>query len=620
MANNTESTYPIQSGSNIDFPLSKTVISNQAAKEKIEASFNEITLSEEKFDSEKIKGIYNDLFYLIPKQGKKSHTSIIDQSTDYVYPEINQNLEDSITAKEETLLELNNTYLSGSIPKLEPIHPIYDNGLLVQAGTTFPYEPNSDIWYTQQGFKRKLGRNSAGHVGGYWHRLLRQAEGEEVLLQDGSYKPLKDSPNFRYLTTEDLNSIPNGEDIDDGGDLNRKKITDRGDDFIYNEIKIELICKGKEMFYKYQYGEDGYDYDLSGYPETGGYWWLDTEGYCKVRVERDIDPTTDYKPIIGDISIKGGTSKTITISRDAKFYPHEINGTSDPLNSDFYDDYDGTNNYETRSGYGQALPTMQVDKLWGPGKLYPSITNVYEGSRLKYRMKSPYNQQGQIVDSGGKSHWLQRIIDDRADTDQDGILDSPYDRDSNFGTRMINDFCHGPSSAGGCYGSLGQSSALQGSLFNSPTSKYYQPTVSFNRSSLGMDWVSTHNIYGQPILRVKNDDDDWKYCVLIDYDQIGNFDWYEFYDLSSGNRFDWKNKKLDDKVFGYERLDNNNFVWTKTSGKLNNPKLYYPGLQGARGNVPSWATVGYAGDFNPDNENGSNYKLTDWMKNNLDLA
>ena len=73
------------SGSNQSFPLSKEVLSNQAAKDKIAESFKEITISEEKFDSEKIKGIYNDLFYLIPKKGKKSHTTIIEQSTDYVY-------------------------------------------------------------------------------------------------------------------------------------------------------------------------------------------------------------------------------------------------------------------------------------------------------------------------------------------------------------------------------------------------------------------------------------------------------------------------------------------------------------------------------------------------------
>ena len=85
--------------------LQKNVISNQRAKEILAGTFNEVIISDEKYDSEKIKGIYNDLFFQIPKKGKKSHTTIIEQSTDSVYPEININLEDSIANKEETLLE-----------------------------------------------------------------------------------------------------------------------------------------------------------------------------------------------------------------------------------------------------------------------------------------------------------------------------------------------------------------------------------------------------------------------------------------------------------------------------------------------------------------------------------
>ena len=225
-------------GSNNDFPLLKTVISNQRAKEILDGIFNEVVISEEKYDSEKIKRIYNDLFYHIPKKGKKSHTSIIEQSTDIVYPSININLENSITSKEAELLELNNTYLSGSIPQLEPRHPIYDNGFLVMEGApvdNVPIDPTSDIWYIQQGFKRKLGRGET-YVNGYWHRLLRQAELEEVYDANGYYTSLKLSPNFRYLTPEELNSIPNGEDIDDGGDLT--EIVLKKDEKFISNIKL----------------------------------------------------------------------------------------------------------------------------------------------------------------------------------------------------------------------------------------------------------------------------------------------------------------------------------------------------------------------------------------------
>ena len=615
------------SPSNVEFPLSKTIISNQEAKEKIIDPFNEITISEEKFNNEKINGIYNDLFYQIPKQGKKSHTTIIEQSTDYVYPEVNINLENSISEKEETLLELNDIYLSGSIPQLNQQHPVYDNGLFIQEGNIIdnaPVDPNSDIWYIQQGFKRKLGRNSSGNVGGYWHRLLRQAKGEEVYNSNGQYKALKTSPNFRYLTPEELNNIPNGKDINDGGDLNIKKITDIGDDFTYSEIKIKLSCKGVEKFHKFAYGEPGYDYNLSGYPETGGYWWLDTEGYCKVKTQRDIDPYNDFEPTTSYTLIKGGTSKTITISRDTTFYTNNfINGTNDPLNPEFYNPNASVGiNEETRQEGGGNLPTMGVWKWWGEGKLFPSIIDVEPGSRLNYRLESPYNSEGNIVDggdecpAGGCSHRLYGIIDSdgavvQGYPEQENVFIDLYNKDSNHGTKMINKSCYGPL-GDNCYGALGQSNDLQ-IIFNDPDSNYYQKYIN-----------NTYKCYGQPILKVND-----KYAIFMQrWKAQSGVDWNAFYNLEDGNTQYVKNKNLDDEVDGYVRDSKKWFNWTKSDGKLNNPKLYYPGLMGDKINI-----MGTEYDrlskvtFNPDPadfasgyEYGSNFYKTQWMEDNLDLA
>jgi len=73
---------------NKEFPLLKKIISNQKAKELTEGTFNEVILSEEKFDDTKIKKIYNDLFYQISKKGKKSHYNIIELS-DILYFQFN---------------------------------------------------------------------------------------------------------------------------------------------------------------------------------------------------------------------------------------------------------------------------------------------------------------------------------------------------------------------------------------------------------------------------------------------------------------------------------------------------------------------------------------------------
>ena len=645
------------SGSNIDFPLSKTVISNKVAKEKINEPFNQLTTSEEKFDSEKIKRIYTDLFYQISKKGKKSHISVIEQSTDYVFPEVNKNLEYSITAKEEELLELNDTYLEVSLPQIEPMHPIYDNGFFVQQGTTFPDEPNSDIWYIQQGMKRKIGRNAAGNVGGYWVRLLRQADGEEVYDQYESYKSLKNSPNFRYLTDIELNNIPDGEDINNGYDLNINPLKGKEPQYVYSEIKIELTCEGVERFHKFRYGQPGFDYDLSGYPETGGYWYLDTNGYCEVRVERDIDPTSIFKRQIQDFQIEAGTSKTITISRDDKFYNHEINGTNNPLDPEFYQP-----NIEEVSELAKSAPNGPPMKIWkkdGFEKLFPAITNVTPGSRIKYRLKSPYNNQGIIVD-GGESNYLRGIIDDDIANveEQVDILNSFYNKDSNYETQMINNSCYGPLNAFGCYGKLDQKSDVQ-RIFSDPTSNYYKKSVSveYHSGNIGL----TGKVYGQPIIKVDDD-----LCVFIGaYSYYGGtIDYNVFYDLKNDSFKRLKNKELDDednygrnRVVGYERNSTALFNWISIENnpnhsnygtdeaKLNNPTLFFPGLQGSPINsentdldpspstglfgslFASWISLfqfleGMNSDDNPFNPKatGSNYELKQEIKKHLKLG
>ena len=113
-----------------DFPLQKQVISNQSAKDLRDGVFNEIALSKEEFDDEKIKNIYNDLFYLIPKKGKESHEEIVIQSLDYTHPEINENLDSQILTANEALLDKNEEYWDKSKPKEMPINqsiqdPIY---------------------------------------------------------------------------------------------------------------------------------------------------------------------------------------------------------------------------------------------------------------------------------------------------------------------------------------------------------------------------------------------------------------------------------------------------------------------------------------------------------------
>lgn len=583
------------SGSNEVFALSKTIISNQRAKEILAGTFNEVIISEEKYDSEKIKKIYNELFYQISKKGKKSHTAIIEQSTDFVYPEINENLEDDIHSISENIIELSESSSILNAPLSIPQHPIYENGLIVQEGDPIdnkPTNPGSTRWYIQQGLKREISIHSAN----YFVRALRMASGDLAYL-NGKFIPNSESPYFRYLTPEDLNGIDDGNPIATNSDFNRKKIEKIGTQYIYSEIELVLTCKGVEKFYKFRYGEVGYDYDLSEYYHggtMGGYWWLDTEASCQVTYKTDIDPTTTFKSQTRTIFIKGGEHKTITTSRDASFYGHELGGTTDPLDYSFYQT--GLKTDEIRQGWGGNLPSLGVWKRYGAETVLPSITDVKEGSRLAYRIKAPYNSNGDIVD-GGESHPLIQIIDGKGPAGsatqqgyptQAGILNSYYSKDSNFGTRAINNACYGPLS-NQCYGDLGQgtSGGVSG-LFTNPSNYYYLDNANGRKTFKNKALRTTyhkHNvkgkIYGQPIIKVNGD-----YCVFLESYRVrvlyfAHYDYNVFIRLKDGHIFRIKNKDLDDKVAGYKRNSDDLFNWlSNDGGKLNNPSIVWPGLKG----------------------------------------
>ena len=69
-----------------EIKLTKTIISNQEAQKLYEEAFNEVIISDEEYDDDKLINIYNDLFYQITKRGKKSHEEIVSKSYDIVHP------------------------------------------------------------------------------------------------------------------------------------------------------------------------------------------------------------------------------------------------------------------------------------------------------------------------------------------------------------------------------------------------------------------------------------------------------------------------------------------------------------------------------------------------------
>ncbi len=605
MTNNPESIYPIQTGSS--YPLQKNVISNQRAKEILAGTFNEVIISEEQFDSEKIKRIYNDLFYQIPKRGNKSHESIVIQSTDYIYPEINKNLDANIKIIEQEIME-SSSILAAKIEESSTIkeHPLYPNGTILQQGNTTltaPASVGSDIWYMQQGMKRKI----TGPWWGYWTRILRQANGEDPFHSSTEqYIAIALSPNFRFINADNLNIIPDGEEISDGPDFSIDPLLGIEGEDIYSELEIEFSCIGEEKFYKFQAGEPDYDYDLSGYPETGGYWWLDTNGSCEITVERDVDPTPTYIPSTYTFNLTGppyssNSSKTVKISMDPKFYVNNYHGdTNDPLLAEFYIGATTRAN-ERRRNNGELLPGMEMRKEWGPGSRFPSVINIKPGSRVAYKIKKPvrWDKNGNLTaldlqpgdDRGGLSHHLYGIDDSKNHPTQAGIFDSFYNEMSNYSTRMINSFCYGPQ-GDTCFGKMGQPDNLQ-TLLNDPSNGYYLDNVDGDKEfvdKVNMPWpfpdiyYGRHKIngqvYGQPIIKVRGN-----YCVFIESYRVRaayfHWDWNVFMRLKDRHIFREMNKNLDNYVSGYKRNSDDLFNWFPKSGNqyINNPTIYFPGLK-----------------------------------------
>ena len=91
--------------------------------------------------------------------------------------------------------------------------------------------------------------------------------------------------------------------------------------------------------------------------------------------------------------------------------------------------------------------------------------------------------------------------------------------------------------------------------------------------------------------------------------------------LDLGNSEYVKNKHLDDDVSGYKRYSKKWFNWTPDDygTYVNNPTLYFPGIQGVKVNNSGAVYELLNGDrtFNNPGNNGSNDKVTNWMKENL---
>ena len=115
----------------ININLKKNVISNKHSNEIHVKDFKKLTVSEESFDEDKLKSIYDNIFYEFPKKGKKSHREIVHQSYDYIHASTNKQLDNNIEKLSTHLFDKNDEIFELSQDNFEKLrlNKIFENNL-----------------------------------------------------------------------------------------------------------------------------------------------------------------------------------------------------------------------------------------------------------------------------------------------------------------------------------------------------------------------------------------------------------------------------------------------------------------------------------------------------------
>jgi hypothetical protein len=537
--------------------LQKTIISNQEAQKLYDSNFNEVIISAEKIDDEKLKKIYEDLFYKISRRGDLSHEEIIIKSDEVIHPETNINYDSQIQQLENNIRDKNEELLNLNIPKNE--HPIFSNNTFIQEGDVINNITIGDqMWFIQEGFKRKINKDDV------YVNIIRKAIGDNL------NNSLENSTFYRISTPEEINTINEAQDIFNGFDLSISPLIAKNEqEAVYSQLKVEFECFGVEKWHELS---DEEKQELN--TDEDGYWWIDPNGYCELQYQTDTDPSEDFLPETTTLTFSpiDGRYKQRRISRDQALYSSE-----NPLSSDFYETPLNRID-ETRSpdSFSTNYPTVQSIKEWGIGNKFPAVSYIKPGSRIKIKIMSPTTSDGNPIYQG----WMLLHGIDTTAPYQTNILNFFESQYSNYYTKMINNICYGPLSDT-CYGKLNQNPNSDWEvnkrlidLFKDPSSRYYKKE---REEKFGNKRVKG-KVYGQPILMVRG-----KLSVFLGGYRTDVRDWNCFYNLEDGGIMRTKNKHLEDDVDGYERHNEKAlFKWLQPTGsdKMNNPTLYYPGLKG----------------------------------------
>ena len=556
-----------------NFKLEKKVFSNKKITEQLSLNFEKLAKSEVPINLKRIKEIYDEIFYSIPIDGKESHKNLVEQEYNYLYKDNNlrlekkiKNLIEKIQAKTTELDSLEITEFN----KKE--HPLYENSSILQQGANgSPLQDAVYVWIMQEGRKRRF-ESQSDPVFLEVKKSLNLPKGQ----LDGRY----------YVSTEDLNSIPDGRPITTTRDLNLKgssliptqELADIEVRHAYHTVEIE--CLGNEV-------ADFSTQVINGEVDTSQLqFYLGSNG-CTIRYFKDDSSTDEISLSIETIYINRGETITLDILREG--LGPEDNGI--PNNKNDYYTAVGAYSLANQDYYGNEI--SDYIKNWGPFGEYEGI--LYATGRLKIKqLPNPYIQDvllipqdtSQIVLNGLPETTVTgepiTIIQPGTNSSYTGQERSIYD------TKMIY-------KGQNLWGSLNQNNELQSQVFDSPNNKYYKKTMNVDEG------IGNVLIYGQPILRYMS-----TYCVLLGGFSENLTRKLRFLDLVSGNKFTRRRGQVEDDL-NWQMITSSGLgilgmKWDSEKLKGRIVDQGYVGLQEYKTNMYE----GQSNYFNPDTT-GNNY-------------
>ena len=192
--------------------INKTLYSRSDVSDNIDLSFSELLSVDNRSNDVKIKAFfdeYNNLFYDIPKMGNQSHSTILQQSRDYVNDFFDPK-DDQIDALLERIESLEDELLIATT-ETNSEHPIYNDGTFVKV------EGNPTVYFMYQGKACPVGGEGTPSA----YDILAKKYYPYVFTDnfDGDkYEPVVDIDSYESLPER-------GPTLKDGKDINNIDIS-----------------------------------------------------------------------------------------------------------------------------------------------------------------------------------------------------------------------------------------------------------------------------------------------------------------------------------------------------------------------------------------------------------